>query len=227
MNLYISVNGVLRNFIQKFTYHYQEEYLNSEIENNTFEYGINEPIYNDKLLESFKFQSKEELEYFLYIDFPIEIFGHAGISYPNCFTELNKFIYDKEKINVTLISLDEVGKAKPATLFFLSKNGFLGSTIKFIKSDDLKKEWKKCDMWITDDKHIIESCPSDKIAIKFNTNYNQHFTNSMEISKLSEITDICSKYLEKITISTSTQLQENVEQEKLTKMKKKMMKLLK
>lgn len=226
MNLYISVNGVLRNFIQKLVYHYQEEYLNSEIEGNTFEYGINEPILNNKLLESFKFSSKEELEYFLYIDFPIEIFGHAGLSYSNCFTELNKLIYEKDKINVTLVSLDEIGKAKPATLFFLSKNGFLGSNIKFIKSENLKKEWKNCDIWITDDKNVLDTCPNNKLAIKFNTIYNQHFTNNMEISKLSEISDLCSKYLEKTTTSTLTQLPANVEQEKSMKTTK-MMKLLK
>jgi len=66
MEIFISVNGVLRNTIQKFDYHYNDYYLESTEENNEnkFEYGITEPILNDNILNSYKFQSKEEYEYF-------------------------------------------------------------------------------------------------------------------------------------------------------------------
>jgi len=57
MEIYISIDGVLRNTIQKFDYHYNESYFNSDIiiegeEENTFEYGVTEPIQNDNLLKS-------------------------------------------------------------------------------------------------------------------------------------------------------------------------------
>jgi hypothetical protein len=206
MEVYISIDGVLRNTIQKFEYHYQDMYLNSEFENeNNFEYKIIEPIKNDNLEDSFKFISKDEFNFFLYLEFPIEIFGHAGLSYSTTFTDLNKMLHENTDKKFTVVGLNEFGKAKPATLFFLSKNGFLGNSIKFIKSDEIVNSWKQCDVWITDSKEIIDSCPENKLAIKFNTKYNKFFTHTKEISKLTEIDEIWSKSLEKTTTLTLTQ----------------------
>jgi hypothetical protein len=215
MEIYISIDGVIRNLIQKLDYHYKDAYMDSEYESeNNFEYKIVEPIHNDNILLSYQFQSIEELEYFLYIEYPIEIFGHAGISYPTTFTDLNKIMYDNPEHNFTIVGLNELGKSKPATLFFLSKNGFLGNNIKFIKSKDVLKEWDKCDVWITDSKEIINSCPSNKDVIKFNTSYNQHFTHTKEITKLTEIKEPWLNFSESTTTSTSKQLQQDVEQDK-------------
>jgi hypothetical protein len=214
MEIFLSIDGVLRNTIQKFDYHYKDAYLESELEeDNTFEYGVSEPIENDNLINSYKFQSQEEFEYFLFIEYPIEIFGHAGLSYSTTFTDLHKIIYENPEHNFTLIGLNELGKAKPATLFFLSKNGFLGSNIKFIKSENITNEWDLCDCWITDNKSIVESCPENKSVIKFNTTYNQHFTNKKEISKLTEIQEPWLKSLEKNTTLISMESQTNVEPE--------------
>lgn len=200
MEIYISIDGVLRNTIQKFDYHYRDCYLSSEfINENNFDYGITEPIKNNNLLNSYKFQSAEEFEYFLFIEYPIEIFGHAGLSYSNTFTELNKIIYDNPEHNFTLVGLNELGKSRPSTLFFLSKNGFLGNNIKFIKSENISKQWELCDVWITDTEYIINECPEGKVAIKFNTLYNQYFTYNKEINKLTEINEPWLKYLEKTT----------------------------
>lgn len=214
MEIFISIDGVLRNTIQKFDYHYNDYFLLSEFENeNNFEYGKSGDVQNDNLLNYYKFQSKEELENFLFIEFPIEIFGHAGLSYSNTFTELNKLIYENKEHNFTLVGLDELGKSKPGTLFFLSKNGFLGNNIRFTTSDNIDKEWEKCDMWITDNKKIIDKCLSNKISIKFNTTYNQYFKHNKEISKLSEIQEIWLKSSENTTTSTLMELPKNVEQE--------------
>jgi hypothetical protein len=214
MEIYLSIDGVLRNTIQKFDYHYKDAYLESEYPSeNGFEYKIIEPIQNDNISSSYQFQSIDEFEYFLYIEYPIEIFGHAGISYQTTFSDLNKIIYENPEHNFTLVGLNELGKSKPATLFFLSKNGFLGNNIKFIKSKEIETEWEKCDVWITDCSEIIKSCPENKNVIKFNTSYNQHFTHTKEISKLTEITEPWLKYSENITTSTSKQLPQDVEQE--------------
>ena len=70
MEIYISIDGVLRNLIQKFNYHYKDAFLQSEFENeNDFEYNIIYPIQNDNLLNSYKFQSMEEFEFFTYIEY--------------------------------------------------------------------------------------------------------------------------------------------------------------
>lgn len=201
MEIFISINGVLRNTIQKIEYHYKDAYLDSVFENeNNFEYGVNYPILNDRISESLKFQSPDELEYFLFIEYPIEIFGHAGLSYSTTFTDLNSLIYENKEHNFTIIGLDEVGKSKPASLFFLSKNGFLGNNIRFIKSEQIEDEWKKCDMWITDSKPIIDMCPNGKTVVKFKTPFNEHFTSNKEITKLTEIEEKWLKFSENTTI---------------------------
>jgi len=215
MEIFISINGVLRNLIQKFDYHYHDYFLSSDIEDDkeeTFEYGKKGKVQNDNLLNYYKFQSKEELDNFIFIDYPIEIFGHAGISYNTAFTDLNKIIYENKEHNFTLIGLDELGKAKPATLFFLSKNGFMGNNIRFTMSTEIDDLWKKCDLWISDEKRIVDSCPKNKKVVKFNTDYNQHFTNTLEINKLTEINKEWLKYSEKTITSTLMGLLENVKQ---------------
>lgn len=215
MEIFISINGVLRNLIQKFDYHYHDYFLSTDIEDDekeTFEYGKEGKVQNDNLLNYYKFQSKEELDNFIFIDYPIEIFGHAGISYNTAFTDLNKIIYENKEHNFTLVGLDELGKAKPATLFFLSKNGFMGNNIKFTMSTEIDDLWKKCDLWITDEKRIIDLCPKNKKAVKFNTDYNQYFTNTLEINKLTEINKEWLKYSEKTITSTLMGLLENVKQ---------------
>ena len=212
MEIFISIDGVIRNTIQKFDYHYNDAYLAEDVKlEGNFEYGVIEPIQNDNLINSYKFESKEESDYFLFIEYPIEIFGHAGLSYSTTFSDLHKIIYENPNHNFTLIGLDELGKAKPATLFFLSKNGFLGNNIKFIKSDEIENNWNKCDVWITDNKNILDLRPEDKEVIKFNTTYNQHFTNKKEISKLTEIQEPWLNSLEKTTTLISTESQINVE----------------
>ena len=217
MEIFLSIDGVLRNTIQKFDYHYKDFYFDSDVENteNTtdFEYKVTEPIYNDNLLNHYNFQSKEEFENFLFIEFPIEIFGHSPTSYQGVFTDLNKLIYDNKEHNFTILGLDELGKSKPATLFFLSKNGFMGHNIKFIKSEDIKEMWDKCDMWITDSEKVIVDCPKEKTSIKFITPYNQYFTNQKEITKLTEIKELWSKSSENPTTLTLMESQTNVEQE--------------
>lgn len=214
MEIYISIDGVLRNTIQKFKYHYTESFLSPDSiidENDTFDYALFEPITNDNLLDCFRFQSKEQFEFFYYIEYPLEIFGHAGLSHKDTMSRLNELISLNKEHNFTIVGLNEFGKAKPATLFFLSKNGFMGNNIKFIKSEDIKNEWEKCDYWVTDSKEIIDSCPKEKTVVKFNTPYNEYFTNSKEINKLQEINETWMKSLVEPTTLTLTQSQKDVE----------------
>jgi hypothetical protein len=216
MEIYVSINGVLRNFIQKFDFQYQKYFLETEQEEseNPFEYKITRPIQNDDLLNHYTFQSKEEYDHFCSVEFPLEIFGHAPLSYLTAIFDLNALIYGHPDINFTVIGLDELGKSKSSTLFFLSKNGFLGNNIKFIKSKDINEEWKKCDLWITDDKFIIDKCPKNKKVVKFVTEYNQYYTDSniIEINNLTKIEPPCLKFWENATTLTLTKLLKSVGQ---------------
>jgi hypothetical protein len=220
MEVFVSIDGVLRNTLQKFDYHYKDYFLNTESElEESFEYGVTEPILNDNVLSSYKFQSYDEFVKFLYFDYPIEIFGHAGLSYNQASTELNSLIFENPDIKFTLVGLTEKGKAKPSSLFFLSRNGVICDNITFAKEEDIKNLWKKCDLWVTDDKRVIDNCPSNKRVIKFKTSFNNHFTNQLEINKLSEIKKEWLKYSEKTIVSTLMVSLRNVKQVLLSKMK--------
>jgi hypothetical protein len=199
-----------------------ETYEEDLEEIESFYYHVKYPIRNDDLLKYYAFQSKEEYDNFCFIEFSLEIFGHSTISYSSVIGDLNKLIYKYPDINFTVVGIDELGKAKPSTLFFLSKNGFLGNNIKFIRSDNIDKEWKKCDAWITDSEQIIDNCPKNKMVIKFNTEYNEHIFGEIEINNINKIEEICLKSLEKNTTSMSTKLLKFVGQfMKLTVPKKK------
>lgn len=216
MEIYISIDGVLRNTIQKFDYHYKDFYLDREEEPTKtlinddgeegeqvfiepFNYGIDGEVKNDDFMKYYRFQSVGEFNNFLYIEYPIEIFGHAGVSYPTAMSDLNKLIYENSEHNFTLVGINNLNKAKSASLFFLSKNGCLVNNIKFIPQEKIDILWNNCDIWITDDKRVIDSCPKQKIAVKFNTNYNDYFTHEHEINKLQKIEETWLTFLEKIT----------------------------
>ena len=187
MEIYVSIDGVLRNFINRFHYHYEQAYIDVEnTEENTFEYSVSDPIYNDDLMNYFKFQSKEEFEFFTYIEYPMELFGHSPLSYNGVINDLNKFVYENKDKNITLVGLDEYGKARPATFFFLSRHGCMVNNIKFIKTEDISKEWDIADVWISDNKKIMDLCPKDKVFKLFKTKYNEYFTSDNVLDKLVE-----------------------------------------
>jgi len=200
MEIFISIDGVLRNLIDKFDYHYKNEFFDVEFDKkDDFKYEFKDVVYNDDLTKYYSFHDKDEFYNFTYIEFAVEIFGHAFPSYNGVITELNELIHKNEDDTFYVVGLDELGKAKPATLFFLSKTGFIGNNVKFVKSKDLKKIWKMCDIWVTDNETIINSCPKNKKAVKFNTKHNTHFTHSIEINKLNEIQEKCLTPSEKAT----------------------------
>lgn len=216
MEIYINIDGVLRNTIQKFDYHYKDYFLDREEEPakttinengeegelitiDPFDYGINGEVRNDDLMQHYRFQSVGEFNNFLYVEYPIEIFGHAGVSYPTAMSDLNKLIYENTGHTFTLVGINNLSKAKPATLFFLSKNGCLANNIKFIPEENIDNLWNNCDIWITDDKKVIDACPKNKVAVKFNTTYNNYFTHEHEINKLEKIEETWLTYLEKST----------------------------
>jgi hypothetical protein len=202
MEIFVNIDGVLRNTLQKFDYHYKDYFLNTEPDSQeNFEYGINGVVTTENILDTYKFQSEDEYLKFLYFDFPIEIFGHAGLSYNHASTDFNTLVFENKDINFTLVGLNEKGKAKPSTLFFLSRNGVICDNIKFSEPENIDELWDKCDIWITDDKRVVDKCPENKKVIKFNTFYNNHFTNKIEISKLSEIEKKWLNYSENDTTS--------------------------
>jgi hypothetical protein len=202
----IEINGVLRNTIEKFKQIYQKHLIDNyhdefigqtfkiDISGNTEENEIQEPfkyeILNDvtslDLMKHFSFQSKEELYSFMYEEYTMELFGHAPSTEMNTFNVLNELYYDlRDEFELIIVS-DEIGKSKPASLFFLAKFGCLLEKVIFYSEVTKNDMWDEVDVLITSNPDLILNKPEGKIVIKFTTDYNKDIKSELEISTLSD-----------------------------------------
>lgn len=202
----IEINGVLRNTIEKFKQVYQKHLIDNyqdelvgqtfqiDLSGNTeendlptpFQYKIlDEPTSLD-LMTHFSFQNKEELYSFMYEEYTMELFGHAPSTEMNTFNVLNDLYYElRDQFELTIVS-DEIGKSKPASLFFLAKFGCLLEKVIFYSEITKKNMWDSVDVLITANPELILNKPEDKTVIKFITNYNKNINCDFEISTLSD-----------------------------------------
>lgn len=187
MNIYISIDGVLRNFINRFHYHYEQAYIDVEESEDDFEYKVIEPLTNINIADHFIFQSKEQQDYFQYIEYPMELYGHSPASYSGVNNDINKLVFENKEHTITLVGLDELGKSRAATFFFLSRTGIMVNNVKFILSNEIEKEWENVDVWISDSKKILDAKPENKKFILFQTKYNEHIECENKINKLNDL----------------------------------------
>lgn len=206
----IEVNGVLRDTFGKFRQIYEKHMIeNYESENtnqtftmdmsgNTsldevedeFTYEIIEPIDTFELKNHFKFKSDEELYDFMFEDFPMQLFGHAGSTETFTFNDLNNFYTNnRDEYEIFIIS-DEIGKSKPATLFFLSKFGCLVENIKFYSNSTLDNMWNSVDLLLTSNPNLLNTHPDDKVLVQYVTEYNKNIDNKYKIDKLGDFDEL-------------------------------------
>jgi hypothetical protein len=206
----IEVNGVLRNTLGKIRQTYEKFMIenNSEektfmldssgntesiVENESFEYKFLENVNSLNLMSHFAFKSEDELYDFLYQEFAMQIFGHAESTEMHTFHTLNDVYIKYRNSNDFLILSDEIGKSKPATLFFLSKFGCQLEKVKFYSDTTKNSIWDEVDILITANPNLIDEHPSDKVIIKFKTDYNKKNKSKHEISSLSELDECLQK----------------------------------
>ena len=80
MEIFVNIDGVLRNTLQKFDYHYKDYYLNTDSEDKeTFEYGIDGIATIENIMDTYKFQSMDEYLKFLYFEYILFLANLAGI----------------------------------------------------------------------------------------------------------------------------------------------------
>lgn len=216
----IEVNGVLRDTIEKFKQVYEKQLIDNnqseillqtyklDMSGNTeeltvpepFEYGfINSVVNSLNLLEHFKFQNKEELYSFMYEEYTMELFGHAPSTEMTTFNMLNGLYYElREDYDLSIVS-DEIGRSKPATLFFLSKFGCLLEKVFFYSETTKNDMWSSVDILLTSNPTLLLEKPEDKIVVKFNTTYNKQIKSDYEISSLSEFKNTLEKILEHVS----------------------------
>jgi hypothetical protein len=162
-------------------------------EENEFKYEILSDVTSLNLMDHFKFKNNDELYSFMYEDFVMQIFGHAGSSETFTFNELNNLYLDhRDSCDVIIIS-DEIGRSKPATLFFLSKFGSLVESVIFYSMSTKNRLWDNVDVLLTSNPENITNAPSDKIVVKYITEYNKSVKCNYEISSLGEFDELLKK----------------------------------
>jgi hypothetical protein len=186
----IDVNGVLRDTISKIEQVYQKFMIDKTegIEDeDDFEYKITKPFDTIELKNHFSFKNEEELFSFLYEEFPMEIFGHSPSTEYSTFNDLNNvYLETREDVDLLLVS-DEIGKSKPATLFFLSKFGSLIEKVKFYSHVTIDSMWDEIDVLITANPQHLLQHPDNKTIIKYETPYNQHIDVDYTIKTIKEL----------------------------------------
>jgi hypothetical protein len=208
MRIGIEINGVLRDTIGKFTQMYEKHMIEEkdddsktfeiDLSGNTeelvsseeFEYEILSEVTSLNLMDHFKFNDEDELYKFTYEDFGMQIFGHAGSTETFTFNDLNEIYLKYRDNNELLIVSDEMGKSKPASLFFLSKFGCQLEKVKFYSNSTINSMWNEIDILLTANPNLLLEKPKDKVVVKYNTTYNKNVDCEYEINSLKEFDEI-------------------------------------
>lgn len=216
MRIGIELNGVLRDTISKMTQVYEkhmveemadeiiktyettvdsEDYIEMSFNELDFVYEIKSPVTSLNLMEHFSFKDKDELYNFLYEEFPMQIFGHAPSTELTSFNDLNDVYYKLRDNHDLMIVSDEIGRSKPASLFFLSKFGCLIEKVKFYSNTTINSMWNEVDILLTSNPDLLLSNPDNKIIIKYETEYNKQINSKYSITKIKELVDILNTIL--------------------------------
>lgn len=215
MKIGIDINGVLRDTIGKFEQTYEKFMIEKnedmdnlmtlelsgdtfneesfeivdEIEKNNFKYEKLSEITSLDLINHFSFKDSDEYYNFLYEEFAMIIFGHASSSEYSSFNYLNDlYSHLRDEYELVIVS-DEIGKSKPATLFFLSKFGCLLEQIKFFNTVTENKILNDLDILLTSNPNLLLKKYDKTKVIKFETIYNTHIKVEHSIKSLSEFED--------------------------------------
>lgn len=216
MRVAIDINGVLRDTISKFKQLYEKHLIegngsdftlptykldssgNTEIEETIqpFEYKFLSPITSLELDKHFSFQNREEFYSFMYEEYCMELFGHAPSTELSTFHDLNDiYINLRKRLDFVLIS-DEIGKSKPATLFFLSKFGCELEKVVFYSNVTINYVWDEFDILLTANPNLLLNHPPNKKVIKFETEYNKDINNYHSIKKIKDLEPILKQIIQ-------------------------------
>ncbi len=172
MRIGIEINGVLRDTLKKIQQEYEKWYIDNPFqEEDEFEYEVLSDVTSLDIGKHLKFKDDNELYDFLYKEHTMEIFGHAGSVEPSGLLDLNDFYIDMRDNHDIIVVSDEIGKSKPASLFFISKFGCLVESVKFYSESTINSLWDSIDILLTANPKLLLNHPKNKILIKFNTCY--------------------------------------------------------
>jgi hypothetical protein len=101
--------------------------------------------------------------------------------------DFNDFYLDMRENHDILIVSDEIGKSKPASLFFISKFGCLVECVKFYSESTINSLWDSVDILLTANPKLLLNHPENKIVIKFETIYNKEIDSKHAITSLKQL----------------------------------------
>lgn len=188
MRIGVELNGVLRDTLKKIQQEYEKWYIDNPFkEEDEFEYEVLSELDSLDISKHLKFKDENELYDFLYKEHTMEIFGHAGSVEPSGLLDFNDFYLDMRDEHDILIVSDEIGKSKPASLFFISKFGCLVESVKFYSESTINSLWDSVDILLTANPNLLLNHPNNKTVIKYNTSYNRDIEIEHSISSLKEL----------------------------------------
>ena len=189
MRIAVELNGVLRDTLKKIQQEYEKWYLDNPFKEDEekSEYEVLSDLTTLDIANHLKFKDKNELYDFLYKEHTMEIFGHAGSVESSGMMDLNEFYLDMRDNHDILIVSDEIGKSKPASLFFISKFGCLVESVKFYSESTINSLWDSVDILLTANPNLLLNHPENVKVIKFNTTYNTEIKTEHSISSIKEL----------------------------------------
>ena len=193
MIIAIELNGVLRDTLKKIQEQYEKWYIENpfreeeEEEESNFEYKVISDLTTLNIKEHLSFKDENDLYDFLYKEHTMEIFGHAGSVESSSMMDFNDFYLDIRDEHDVIIISDEIGKSKPASLFFISKFGCLVETVKFYSESTINSMWDSIDVLLTANPKLLLDHPQSKVVIKYDTFYNKDIEVEHSITSLKEL----------------------------------------
>ena len=125
----------------------------------------------------------------------MEIFGHSQSTEYSTFNDLNDVYVNLRDNHDILIVSDEIGRSKPASLFFLSKFGCQVEKVKFYSNTTINSMWDEIDILLTSNPALLLEHPDDKVIIKYQTEYNKHIPTDYSITSIKELESELEKML--------------------------------
>jgi hypothetical protein len=189
MRIAVELNGVLRDTLKKIQQEYEKWYLDNPFKEDEekSEYEVLSDLTTLDIANHLKFKDKNEVYDFLYKEHTMEIFGHAGSVEPSGMMDFNDFYLDMRDNHDILIVSDEIGKSKPASLFFISKFGCLVESVKFYSESTINSLWDSIDILLTANPNLLLNHPENVKVIKYNTTYNTEIKTEHSISSIKEL----------------------------------------
>lgn len=177
MVISVSINEVIRAVLDKFELVYEKYY----------DLKVSSPVVTPNLMSYVHFDSDDELLDFLYSEASMEIFGHARESSNNIISHLVELYKSMPSDYKLRIVSDDLGKAKPATLWFLAKYGCSMDELIFYTTETVNYVWDTTDIFITSDLDVISTKPENKKLVTVSKEYNTNTVSNLTINSIMEI----------------------------------------